>query len=53
MLTPLQYGGHLLALLGEPMELKKLVPAVYRHWWAIFEPQKILFIFVTITQMLI
>jgi hypothetical protein len=30
--TPLQYGGHLLALQEEPMELKKFVPAVYHHW---------------------
>jgi hypothetical protein len=48
MLTPLQYGGHLMALQGEPIELKKLLPAIYQHWWAIFEPQKMLFTFVTI-----
>jgi len=23
------------------MDLKKFVPAVYHHWWAIFGPQKI------------
>jgi hypothetical protein len=30
--TPLQYGGHLLALLEEPMELKKFIPALYNYW---------------------
>jgi hypothetical protein len=44
----LQYGGHLLALQGEPMELKKHLPAVHYDWWAIFVPQKIGFIFVNV-----
>jgi len=48
----LQYGGHLLALRGEPMELKKHLPAVHFHWWAIFVTQKIGFILVKVLQIL-
>jgi hypothetical protein len=47
--TPLQYGGHLMALQEEPMELKKFVPAVHHHWWTTFRHQKIEIYFVYCT----